>query len=82
MQAPPTLEVIDLACERGDHRLFSGLSFSLSSGELMQVQGENGKGKTTLLRALCGFVQPVEGGVRWCGRDVGECAEEFHAEVC
>ncbi|MDP1634054.1 MAG: heme ABC transporter ATP-binding protein CcmA, partial [Gallionellaceae bacterium] len=40
------LEVEDLACERGDHRLFSGLSFTLASGELMQVQGENGSGKT------------------------------------
>jgi heme exporter protein A len=82
MQASPKLEVIDLACERGDHRLFSGLSFTLSGGELMQVQGENGKGKTTLLRALCGFVQPVEGSVHWCGRNVEEWDEDFHAQTC
>ena len=82
MQQPAKLEVLDLACERGDHRLFSGLGFALSSGELMQVQGENGKGKTTLLRALCGFVQPVAGEVRWCGRKVEEWDDAFHAQMC
>ncbi|MEW5904251.1 MAG: cytochrome c biogenesis heme-transporting ATPase CcmA [Pseudomonadota bacterium] len=82
MQQLAKLEVLDLACERGDHRLFSGLGFTLSSGELMQVQGENGKGKTTLLRALCGFVQPVAGEVRWCGRKVEEWDDAFHAQMC
>lgn len=82
MQHAPILEVNDLACERGDHRLFSGLSFTLSSGELMQVQGENGSGKTTLLRTLCGFVQPAQGAVHWCGQDIMEWDDAFHAEMC
>lgn len=82
MQQAPLLEVNDLACERGDHRLFSGLSFRLEPGELMQVQGPNGSGKTTLLRTLCGFVQPVQGSVHWCGQDIGEWDDEFHAGMC
>ncbi len=82
MQQAPMLEVSDLACERGDHRLFSGLSFTLSAGELMQVQGANGSGKTTLLRTLCGFVQPAAGGVKWGGRDIGEWDDANHAEMC
>src|SRR5512135_1425231 len=75
------LEVSDLACARGDHHLFSGLSFTLSAGELMQVQGANGSGKTTLLRALCGFVQPVRGRVLWCGQDIVEWDDAYHAEL-
>ena len=82
MQQAPLLEVNDLACERGDHRLFSGLSFTLTPGELMQVQGANGSGKTTLLRTLCGFVQPVHGTVHWCGQDIDEWDDDFHAEMC
>jgi heme exporter protein A len=82
MRQAPILEVNDLACERGDHRLFSGLSFTLSAGELMQVQGANGSGKTTLLRTLCGFVQPAQGAVNWCGQDIGEWDDDFHAEMC
>jgi heme exporter protein A len=82
MQQTPKLEVQEIACERGDHRLFSGLSFTLSAGELMQVQGANGSGKTTLLRTLCGFVQPVQGKVLWCGQDIQEWDDAYHTEMC
>ncbi len=82
MQQTPILEVDGLACERGDHRLFSGLSFALSAGELMQVQGENGSGKTTLLRTLCGFVQPAQGRVSWGGQDINEWCDAYHAQMC
>ena len=75
------LEVSDLACTRGDHRLFSGLSFSLSAGELMQVQGANGSGKTSLLRTLCGFMMPEAGEIRWRGQDVRELQEDYYAEM-
>ena len=75
------LEISNLACARGDHQLFSGLSFSLGAGELMQVQGENGSGKTSLLRTLCGFMQPAEGKISWRGRDIRELGEEYYAEM-
>ena len=75
------LEVSDLACTRGDHRLFSGLSFSLSAGELMQVQGANGSGKTSLLRTLCGFMMPEAGEIRWRGPDIRELDEDYYAEM-
>lgn len=75
------LEVSHLACSRGDHRLFSDLSFTLQAGELMQVQGENGSGKTTLLRTLCGFSEQDAGEIRWCGKDIRQYAEEYRAEM-
>ncbi|MDE2118893.1 MAG: cytochrome c biogenesis heme-transporting ATPase CcmA [Betaproteobacteria bacterium] len=75
------LEIINLACTRGDHQLFSGLSFSLSAGELLQVQGENGKGKTSLLRMLCGFLAPAAGEIRWRGQNIRELDEEYYAEM-
>ena len=75
------LEICNLACTRGDHLLFSDLSFSLSAGELLQVQGENGKGKTSLLRTLCGFITPAAGEIRWRGQDIRELDEEYYAEM-
>ena len=75
------LEINNLACTRGDHQLFSGLSFSLSAGELLQVQGENGKGKTSLLRMLCGFLAPAAGEIRWRGQDIRDLDEEYYAEM-
>ncbi|MDR0481193.1 MAG: cytochrome c biogenesis heme-transporting ATPase CcmA, partial [Gallionellaceae bacterium] len=75
------LEIDALTCSRGDHRLFSGLSFSLSGGELMQVEGVNGSGKTSLLRALCGFLIPDAGTIRWRGEDIADLREDYHAEM-
>lgn len=51
-----------LQCEaltlvRGERELFSGLDFSLQSGEVLQVEGENGAGKTSLLRVLAGLAR-------------------------
>jgi heme exporter protein A len=75
------LEVSNLACSRGDHRLFSGLSFALHSGQIMQIQGANGSGKTSLLRTLCGFIYPDEGMIAWEGTDVRDLAEDYFARV-
>ena len=75
------LEVSNLACSRGDHRLFSGLSFVLHPGQIMQVQGANGSGKTSLLRTLCGFLMPDEGTISWRGEDVRDLDEEYYAEM-
>jgi heme exporter protein A len=75
------LEVRNLACSRGDHRLFSELSFTLDSGQIMQVQGANGSGKTSLLRSLCGFLMPDEGDIVWRGENIRELDEEYYAEM-
>jgi heme exporter protein A len=75
------LEISNLACSRGDHLLFSGLNFSLSVGELLQVQGANGSGKTSLLRTLCGFMMPMAGEIRWRGQNIREFGEAFYAEM-
>lgn len=66
----PLLDVSGLACRRGGMDLFSQLNFALAPGEFLLVKGENGCGKTTLLRALCGLTRPVAGVVRWRGESV------------
>lgn len=75
------LEVNQLTCHRGDHRLFAGLSFALQPGQIMQVQGENGSGKTSLLRTLCGFLSPESGKILWDGTDMRELAEDYFANL-
>ena len=64
------LEAHDLACRRGNRRLFSALSFSLQPGQLLRVAGANGSGKTSLLRLLAGLGLPTAGEVRWHSRPV------------
>src|SRR5260370_40351767 len=75
------LEVIDLTCVRGTRRLFRDLSFSASGGELIEVRGANGSGKTSLLRILCGLLSPVAGEVRWKGKNIRALGEEYAGEI-
>jgi heme exporter protein A len=75
------LAVSNLSCSRGDVQLFSALDLVLEAGQIMQVQGENGKGKTTLLRTLCGFHLSDAGAITWCGEDVNDLAENFYANL-
>ncbi|AGA90152.1 heme ABC exporter, ATP-binding protein CcmA [Thioflavicoccus mobilis 8321] len=75
------LQVVDLACRRGDRRLFSALGFELGPGVLLHVRGRNGSGKTTLLRALCGLLLPEEGEIRWHGEDIRQLGDEYHRDI-
>lgn len=51
----PLLAASSLSLRRGGRELFANLSFEVSSGQLWQVGGDNGAGKTSLLRILCGL---------------------------
>jgi heme exporter protein A len=51
----PLIAVEGLALERGGRQLFEGLSFEVQPGHLIQVQGANGAGKTSLMRILAGL---------------------------
>jgi heme exporter protein A len=72
------LEAVDLACARGERRLFEGLNFALSPGELLYVHGPNGAGKTTLLRAVCGLGWPEAGEIRWQGQNIRRVRDDYH----
>lgn len=61
--------------------LFSNLDLSLSSGGVLIVDGNNGAGKTSLLRILCGLSQPKEGAVLWDGDDIRDCRWAYHQEL-
>jgi heme exporter protein A len=75
------LEVRDLACQRGDRRLFDGVGFSLEAGGLFRVAGPNGAGKTSLLRLLCGLMIPEAGEILWRDRNIRRQREEYHGEL-
>ena len=75
------LEVRDLECVRGDHRLFTGLNFELQGGELLRLRGSNGSGKTSLLKVVCGLLEPAEGEVLWQGENILAQRDEFNGAL-
>lgn len=63
------LEVEDLWVNYGAIQAVSGISLTLSPGEVLVVLGANGAGKSSTLRAIAGLI-PSRGTVRWDGNDV------------
>lgn len=66
-QDKPSLRVESLTLTRGARTLLRGFSFAAAPGEYVEVRGGNGTGKTTLLRAIAGFLKPREGRIVFDG---------------
>ena len=65
MQAPEdiTLELENIGAGYGARRVLAGVSLTLRAGETLVVAGQNGIGKSTLLRLLCGLQRPSSGTI-------------------
>ena len=72
------LSVTELSCVRGHRPLFAPATFSLHPGQALHVLGDNGVGKTSLLRIVCGLTPPHSGQVRWQGQSIRDDAATFH----
>jgi heme exporter protein A len=66
-QDKPSIRVEALSLSRGGRMLFEGLSFAAASGAYVEVHGSNGSGKTSLLRAIAGFLKPQSGRIVFDG---------------
>lgn len=75
------LSVEELSCVRDERVLFDDLSFSVSSGELVQIEGHNGAGKTTLLRIIAGLGRADSGIVCWNKENIESAREDYHQEL-
>jgi len=61
--------------------LFTGIGFQLKAGEWLHVRGENGVGKTSLLRLLAGLSKPPEGSVDWNGISIEVDPTSYRREL-
>ena len=62
------------ALRKGEHpsQVLSGVSFCIEEGESVGLVGSNGTGKSTLLKLICGLLEPTGGSVSVSGKVVGK----------
>ncbi len=70
-----------LTCIREDRILFEALDISISSGDIVQVEGPNGSGKTSLLRILAGLSQPYDGEVLFKDEAIAQQQDIYHQNL-
>jgi heme exporter protein A len=73
--------VSNLSCSKGYKRLFSGVSFTLQPGQWLHLEGDNGVGKTSLLRLACGLSALEDGEITWNQQAVVQNPEAFRADL-
>ncbi len=81
MPAEIMLESQSLECVRDDRLLFSDLNFTVAESQVLQIEGPNGSGKTSLLRIICGLRQAEGGEVLWHGESIASSREDYYANM-
>ena len=69
---PPILEVQDLSFsyEGTDEQVLKDINFKINKGEMLAIVGENGAGKSTTAKVICGFEKCTQGRILMNGEDV------------
>ena len=75
------LQAVALGCSRGSRRLFSDLNVKVEPGTLLAVVGENGSGKTSLLRIFSSLLPPEQGSILWEGQDIHQLKELYAGQL-
>lgn len=73
----PLISAQNLTCIRQDRILFESLSFDVNAGDIVQVEGPNGVGKTSLLRILAGLSYANEGVVRYQTENIQQNSDTY-----
>ena len=73
MSSRSILEISGLRVARGRATILHDVSWRVARGEHWVILGPNGSGKTSLLKALTGYLSPTAGGLSLLGRRYGEC---------
>lgn len=74
------LEVKNISCGYGKKIIIRDLSFKIKSGETFTILGPNGVGKTTLFKAILGFIKLQKGKILLNGKDISKISRKEYAK--
>ena len=77
----PQFSVSHLECIRHNNILFSNLNFNMNDGDLLQINGENGSGKSSLLQICSGLAEPSDGAVLWNDGNIRKYRYDFQKNM-
>jgi ATP-binding cassette, subfamily F, member 3 len=78
----PAFRSQDLAIGYSDRTIAKDIQLEIEHGERVAVVGDNGQGKTTLLRTIVGSLPPIDGQIRWgYGIQVGTYAQHVYTSL-
>jgi heme exporter protein A len=66
---------------KDNNKIFSNLGFSLSTSSALVITGQNGSGKTSLLKIIAGIMTPQNGEILWGLRNVKEMRDIFNGDM-
>ena len=75
------IELDRVTCHYGDRTVLENVSFAVKRGEIFFIIGGSGSGKSTLLRHMIGLKQPVQGSVKYFGRDFTHASMDERQEL-
>ena len=75
------LQVELLELYREDHLIFSDISFQIESGDHLVIRGQNGSGKTSLIRTICGLTQADKGKVLWNEASIDKSLFNYYEQL-
>jgi heme exporter protein A len=78
---PVLIGATGLTCIREERILFESLDLEVNAGDIVQIEGPNGVGKTSLLRILAGLSVPYDGEVNFQGRSITSTQDSFHQNL-
>ena len=71
----------NLTCVREGNVLFKNLTFNVQAGDIFQIEGENGVGKTSLFRLIIGLSLPYSGEILWQKKNTVSDSGPFHQKL-
>ena len=66
----PLLKISNIETHYGPIMAIRGVSLSVTKGSIVTVLGANGAGKSTILKTICGVMDPQKGSVVFAGREI------------
>lgn len=66
------IQIQDVSLTLKKRKILSEITLSLQEGKIYGLVGNNGCGKTMLMRCICGFVKPTSGSVTVDGKVIGK----------